>query len=151
MRNGSYCSHQMLGFFFFFCIAFTYILLQQSTWVFARLLLRVTGIPPPPWPCRHCACSKGVQALASVNRLETIWYINKIELRCLPSFWCYKNGYIVGELWKRNDQNEHLVWLEYLFCGTELSPLGGFQMCSLPPSWSAGLMVYCRSSLRVTR
>src|SRR4029434_7934328 len=35
-------------------------------------------------PCCHCACTKGVQALGSVNRLETIvllWrYINKIEL-----------------------------------------------------------------------
>src|SRR4029434_6337481 len=37
-----------------------------------------------PYPCCHCACSKGVQALGSVKRLETIllfWrYINNIEL-----------------------------------------------------------------------
>src|SRR4029434_5644510 len=35
-------------------------------------------------PCCHCACTKWVQALGSVKRLETIvlfWrYINKIEL-----------------------------------------------------------------------
>src|SRR4029434_1700191 len=35
-------------------------------------------------PCRHCACTKGVQALGSVKRLEIIllfWrYRNKIEL-----------------------------------------------------------------------
>ena len=38
----------------------------------------------PPIPCCHGACTKGVQALGSVKRLETIvllWrYINKIEL-----------------------------------------------------------------------
>src|SRR4029434_3758484 len=37
-------------------------------------------------PCCHCACTKGVQALGSVKRLETIvllWgYMNKIELNC---------------------------------------------------------------------
>src|SRR4029434_136710 len=39
---------------------------------------------PPSCPCCQCACTKGVQALGSVKRLETIvllWrYINKIEL-----------------------------------------------------------------------
>src|SRR4029434_1305 len=38
-------------------------------------------------PCCHCACTKGVQALGSVKRLEAIvllWcYINKIELNCI--------------------------------------------------------------------
>src|SRR4029434_10049324 len=44
-------------------------------------------------PCHHCACTKGVQALGSVKRLETIllfWcYINKIALYTLITIFTY--------------------------------------------------------------
>ena len=56
----------------------------KTTWAFHGSVLSVLRQGVFSCPCCQCACTKGVQALGSVKRLENIllfWrYINKIEL-----------------------------------------------------------------------